>query len=71
MGSYEIRNTLAQTPNTNGFGKQNMIEEFTKAMQNITVQNNVTLEGDAGKLFTAMQNRNRTFKNTTGRSAFA
>lgn len=69
FGQDAIINSMRRQPRIEP--NNNMASEIIKAMQNITVQNNVTLEGDAGKLFTAMQNQNRVFRNSTGRSAFA
>jgi len=48
-----------------------LASELAKAMKNVTVQNTVTLEGDAAKLFKSINTQNRTYKNITGRSAFA
>lgn len=48
-----------------------LVNDLVSAFKNITVQNNVVLEGDAGKLFKSVQKENRIFRNSTGRSAFA
>lgn len=66
-----VINSASKAPNTSRLNTNGLVNEIVKAMQNVTVNNTVTLEGDAGKLFTAMQSQNRTYKNSTGRSAFA
>lgn len=71
FGQNAIINSVSKQPNTTNLNSTGLAGEIVKAMQNVTVNNTVTLEGDAGKLFTAMQNQNRVFRNSTGRSAFA
>lgn len=71
LGRNVFADDLRQQPSTSSFNTNGLADEIVKAMQNVTINNEVRLEGDAGRLFSVIQSENRTFKNSTGRSAFA
>lgn len=71
FGRNAIVDTASRQPSTANLNSNGLASEIVKAMQNVTINNEVRLEGDAGRLFNVMQSENRTFKNSTGRSAFA
>lgn len=70
FGQNTIIKTIGNSSSNISSGNS-ITNDLVRAIQNITVQSNVKLEGDAGKLFTAIQDQNRVFRNSTGRSAFA
>lgn len=66
LNSIELAPSLGQIANSS-----NDMEALTRAIQNNPTQVNVVLEGDAKRLFKAMQSEATNFNTLTGRNAFA
>lgn len=69
LASDDMFRTINRRPTSTP--QSNVASEIARALGSLTIQNNVTLEGDARTLFSVIQDENRVFKNSTGRSAFA
>ena len=63
--------TITRRPTASVTNNGDIANEIAKALGTMTINNNVTLEGDARTLFNVMQKTNNIYKTSTGRSAFA